>query len=226
MASDYYREKLASEKLRQVYGIAPPRVKQYLDAEINYIMKHIHANDSILELGCGYGRVLERVLSSPAWITGIDTSIASLLTAREVLMATQNVALAQMDAVNLGFADNSFDVVIGIQNGISAFHVDQRELIKESIRVTKPGGMILFSSYSCKFWSDRLEWFRLQSEAGLLGEIDYDKTHDGVIVCKDGFTATTVEPEQFLDLVAGFDISATIEEIDESSIFCKIEKYR
>jgi 2-polyprenyl-6-hydroxyphenyl methylase/3-demethylubiquinone-9 3-methyltransferase len=42
-----------------------------------------------------------------------------------------------------------------------------------------------------------LKWFELQSEVGLLGEIDYEKTKEGVIVCKDGFTATTVGPEDF-----------------------------
>jgi 2-polyprenyl-6-hydroxyphenyl methylase/3-demethylubiquinone-9 3-methyltransferase len=129
-----------------------------------------------------------------------------------------------MDALHLAFRDNSFDVVICIQNGISAFHVDQKELIKESIRVTKHSGMILFSSYSEKFWDHRLEWFQLQSEAGLLGEIDYEKTKDGMIICIDGFTATTLKPEQFLFLVSGLDVEAKVVEVDESSAFCEMRK--
>jgi 2-polyprenyl-6-hydroxyphenyl methylase/3-demethylubiquinone-9 3-methyltransferase len=131
-----------------------------------------------------------------------------------------------MDAVNLEFGDDYFDAVLCIQNGISAFHVNQTDLIKESIRVAKHGGLILFSSYSSKFWEHRLEWFQLQSEAGLLGEIDYEKTKNGVIVCKDGFTATTVSPEQFESLTSGLkDIHVNITEVDESSIFCEIIKY-
>jgi hypothetical protein len=119
---------------------------------------------------------------------------------------------------------NSFDGVICIQNGISAIHVDQKDLIQESIRVTKPCGLVLFSTYSEKFWDDRLHWFQLQADAGLLGEIDYEKTGDGVIICKDGFKATTVSPEQFLKLISGMNVQATIVEVDESSIFCEIRK--
>ncbi|MCK4576438.1 class I SAM-dependent methyltransferase, partial [candidate division WOR-3 bacterium] len=95
-------------------------------------------------------------------------------------------------------------------------------LMRESIRVTKPGGIIFFSSYSNKFWRYRLEWFQMKSDAGLLGEFDREKTHDGVIVCKDGFTATTIQPEQFLSLTEEFDVETKIVEVDESSIFCEI----
>jgi len=44
----------------------------------------------------------------------------------------------------------------------------------------------VFSTYAAEFWSERLRWFELQAAAGLVGEIDYEKTKDGVVVCKDG----------------------------------------
>jgi 2-polyprenyl-6-hydroxyphenyl methylase/3-demethylubiquinone-9 3-methyltransferase len=127
-----------------------------------------------------------------------------------------------MDAACLGFRNQAFDVVACIQNGISAFKVDQRTLIAESIRVTRPGGKVLFSSYSEKFWDDRLEWFKLQAEHGLLGEIDWQATGNGVIVCKDGFRATTVGPGEFAALTAGFDAQCRSEEVDGSSLFCEL----
>jgi 2-polyprenyl-6-hydroxyphenyl methylase/3-demethylubiquinone-9 3-methyltransferase len=141
----------------------------------------------------------------------------------DMLSGVTNCSLFQMDAVRLAFSDRVFDRVICIQNGISAFHVDQVELIRESIRVAKPGATVVFSSYSDKFWDYRLEWFQLQSEAGLLGEIDYEKTGDGVIVCKDGFQATTVGPHQFKTMMAGLGIDARVVEVDGSSLFCEIE---
>ena len=88
--------------------------------------------------------------------------------------------------------------------------------------MTRPGGMILFSTYSEKFWEHRLEWFRRQADAGLLGEIDWAKTGQGVIVCKDGFTATTVSPRQFYSLLTGLNVEATIVEVDDSSLFCEL----
>jgi SAM-dependent methyltransferase len=220
--ASYYAERLSAARLKQCYDIAPPRVKQYMEAELDYAARRIKPGDTVLELGCGYGRILPRVTERAAKVTGIDNSLASLLFAKEALRDLPNCSLALMDAVRLGFTDASFDCVLCIQNGISAFHVDQRELIEESIRVTKGGGTILFSSYSDKFWKHRLEWFELQSRAGLLGEIDYTKTGGGVIVCKDGFTATTVGPDAFRELTAGLDVDIEIAEVGESSVFCDI----
>ncbi len=155
-------------------------------------------------------------------VIGIDTSIGSLSLGRKTLRGIFNCYLLNMNAVQLAFPDRVFDLVVCIQNGISAFHVNQRDLIQEGIRVTKQGGTVLFSSYSDKFWKHRLEWFRLQSEAGLIGEIDEEKTSDGVIVCKDGFKATTVRPTQFRALTSAFNVHTRIVEVDESSLFCEI----
>ena len=220
--SDYYSEQLSAERLQRCYEVAPPRVRQYLDAEIRYTASRIRPSDTVLELGCGYGRVIESLAGNAGMLVGIDTSDASVQLGCRLLGGLPNCRLLQMDAVALGFRDRVFDVVLCIQNGISAFKVDQRALIAESIRVTRPGGRVLFSTYSQKFWKDRLEWFELQSECGLLGEIDWDRTRDGVIVCKDGFRATTMSPDDFVTLTSGFDVRPSIQEVDGSSVFCEI----
>jgi len=220
--SAYYLQKLSATRLRQVYELAPVRVMQYLDAEVNYVLGRIRPGDVVIELGCGYGRVLPKLAKKAGWVTGVDTSSPSLDLARQSLAAMSNCSLARMDAAKLSFRDQAFDCVICVQNGISAFHVDQRALIRESIRVTRVGGTVLFSSYSEKFWKQRLEWFELQSKAGLLGEIDHAKTTEGVIVCKDGFTATTVDANDFRALTTGLNANVRIVEVDESSLFCSI----
>jgi SAM-dependent methyltransferase len=206
---NYYDSNLSAERLRLVYELAPVRVKQYLEAEISYVLDRISLSDVVLELGCGYGRVLERLATKAKRVFGIDTSAAG-------------VHVAQMNAAALGFRDSSFDRVVCIQNGISAFYVDPKTLISESLRVTKRGGLALFSSYSMKFWKDRLEWFRIQSEHGLVGQIDWDATREGEIVCKDGFRGTTYTAERFAKIVSELGRCCTITEVDESSLFCEI----
>ena len=220
----YYNDNLSAERLKRCYEIAPPRVCQYLKAEENHVLQKIRPGDMVLELGCGYGRILPRLALKAGGVIGIDNSIASLLLAQEMFGGVTNCYLLCMDAVQLAFRDRVFDCVICIQNGISAFHVNQQDLVRESLRVTKPGGTVLFSSYSDRFWKDRLHWFQLQSEAGLVGEIDHEKTGDGVIVCKDGFTATTVRPHQFRSLTEELDVDTRIVEVDESSLFCEITR--
>jgi len=220
----YYQEKLAAERLKKCYEIASPRVKQYFSSELAHVLGKIAIDDKVLDLGCGYGRVLPQIAQKAAVVLGIDNSNSSLMLAQEKIRDIPNCSLVAADALRPGFKENVFDVVACIQNGISAFHVDQKELIKESLRVTKPGGIILFSSYAEKFWPHRLEWFRMQAGAGLLGEIDFEKTGDGVIICKDGFKATTVGPSQFLALTSDLSVEVSIVEVDESSIFCEIVK--
>jgi len=221
--SGYYSQKLSAVRLKQVYDIAPPRVRQYLDAEVNHVLEKMHPGDLVIELGCGYGRILPKLAEKAGWVIGIDTSAPSLEVARETLGTVSNCSLSRMDAATLGFPDKTFDCVICIQNGISAFHLDKRTLISESVRMARADGIVLFSSYSDKFWKHRLEWFELQSEAGLLGEIDYARTKNGVIACRDGFTATTVDAQKFRALTANLNVDARIVEVDESSLFCEMQ---
>ncbi|MEI6614748.1 MAG: class I SAM-dependent methyltransferase, partial [Chrysiogenales bacterium] len=194
----YYNDKLAAERLRQCYGLAPERTRKYLQAELDFTLSQIKPGDIVLDLGCGYGRTLPTLAAKAGSVIGIDNAEASIAMARQAAKDIPNIVVKEMDAARLLFATNLFDVVICNQNGISAFHCDQKNLLQEALRVTKPGGLALFSTYAKKFWEYRLEWFKLQAAAGLLGEIDWEKTKDGIIICHDGFTASTVSPEQFL----------------------------
>jgi len=47
MISDkrYYNEKLSADKLKSCYEIAPPRIQQYLEAEVNHVLKKINPED-------------------------------------------------------------------------------------------------------------------------------------------------------------------------------------
>jgi ubiquinone/menaquinone biosynthesis C-methylase UbiE len=220
--NDYYSEQLASNNLKRCYDIAPPRVKQYLQAEVKYVLEYLHPSDVVIELGCGYGRVLKELLTHSFMMLGIDTSLESLRLALEYMGNTAQYQLLQVDAARLPLENKSVDKVICIQNGISAFKIDPLHLIKESVRVTRRGGCCLFSSYSKAFWQHRLDWFKLQSDEGLIGEIDWTMTSDGVIVCKDGFKATTISPADFASACNQLRLNATICEVDESSIFCRI----
>jgi SAM-dependent methyltransferase len=219
----YYSEKLSAEQLRLCYEIAPPRVKQYLKAEIEFVLNKIKASDLVLELGCGYGRVLQKLVKKAKTVVGIDNSLASLRLAQETICKAPFCYILEMNAVELGFRCSQFDMVVCIQNGISVFEVDQKKLIKEAMRVTRSGGIVLFSSYTESFWEDRLEWFRLQSKRGLIGDIDDDATGHGVIVCKDGFRANTVSIDNFISLTSGLDIDPVITEVDSSSIFYEVQ---
>jgi len=220
----YYREWLSADRLLRCYEIAPERIRQYLDAEIEFVISNLDVAGLVFELGCGYGRVMRAVSKFVSWVVGNDISRESLEFARSYMEGCENYDVLLMDESQMGFRSCIFDVVFCVQNGISAFGVDKKRLIAETVRVTKDNGIILFSSYSLKIWEARLEWFRKQSQFGLIGEIDGQKTCDGTIVCKDGFRATTVSSDKFVELFGEFGLNASIIEVDESSIFCRVIK--
>jgi ubiquinone/menaquinone biosynthesis C-methylase UbiE len=221
---DYYSEKLNAIKLQRCYELAPERIKQFLEAEINFVLSKICPSDIVLDLGCGYGRVAIKLIEKARKVVGIDISKENILLAKQLYNKNKGLQFYEMNAVNLTFYDNRFDITICVQNGISAFKVSPLLLIKEALRVTKKGGILLFSSYSNKFWNDRLNWFKIQAKNGLIGEIDFDLTKDGMIVCKDGFTAITYSEQGFLDLASNFNVDTSIFEIDNSSLFCEMRK--
>lgn len=217
----YYDTSLSAERLKRCYDLATPRVRRYLEAEVEQTLASVAKRRRVLELGCGYGRVLGRLREVVDIAVGIDTSLDSLLLARRDLGG--GVELALMDATALGFAGGGFDAVVCVQNGLSAFHADARRVVAEALRVAAPGGRLVFSSYARRFWEHRLEWFRVQSRAGLVGEIDEGATADGEIVCKDGFTATTTDPAEFLSLFEPHGVTPSIVEVDGSSVFCVVD---
>lgn len=218
----YYTQKLSAERLQRCYEVATPRVEQYLQSEIQYVLDRITSEDLVVELGCGYGRVMKSMCDQAKVVIGVDTSPQNIEYGHRYLEGYSNYRLCRMNAADLTFPDEFFDAVVCIQNGICAFHEDKKTLLAESIRVTRNGGTVLYSSYSQRFWDERLRWFYLQAEEGLLGEIDEAKTGNGIIVCKDGFTVTTQSPEEFQSLASDLCLRCRITEVDESSIFCEI----
>ena len=152
-------------------------------------------------------------------------------------MAEESLALAQtlaepdarcefllMDATHMSFPDESFDVVVCIQNGICAFQAPRSELLREALRVVRPGGRLICSTYSDAFWAERLSWFESQSSEGLVGPIDYAATGDGVIACRDGFRSGTATRSELEKLFSELGVTAVITEVDESSLFCEATK--
>lgn len=223
MAS-YYSAKLHSNNLKKCYEIASPRVKQFLEAEIDFVLKNIKQYDLVMDLGCGYGRVATKLAGKARKVVGIDISEANIQLAKKYCGFSDSFEFLVMDAGKMDFPDHYFDVTICVQNGISAFKIKPYELFRESVRVTKKGGTVLVSTYSEKFWDERLTWFQKQAEHGLIGEIDYDQTKNGLIVCKDGFIATTYSGSDLLKIASEFNVYAEIHEVDQSSVFCKMIK--
>jgi 2-polyprenyl-6-hydroxyphenyl methylase/3-demethylubiquinone-9 3-methyltransferase len=224
MKENYYVKSLNTQKLYQAYQTKYPRVRQYLDAEISFVRSCLQGTEHVLELGAGYGRIMKELAPSCKSMIGIDISQDNVEFGNEYLSGTPHARLVVMDAHHFQFSEH-FDIVLCLQNALSAMKAQPLEYVKKITALLSPKGKAFISSYSAAFWEHRVGWFHEQSEKGLLGEIDKEKTKDGVIVCKDGFHATTLSPEDMeaIGKASGFPYEIT--EVDESSVFLIITKY-
>lgn len=116
----------------------------FTDSELDFLLGKIHAEDEVLDMGCGTGRftipLAERVKS----VSGLDLSPMMLATARKKLADRGLEAdLREGDMAALPFADASFDVVVSM---LALMHIpreDRQQVFREVARVLRPGGRLL-----------------------------------------------------------------------------------
>jgi ubiquinone/menaquinone biosynthesis C-methylase UbiE len=103
--------------------------------------------DSVLELACGTGRVtrhLRRRFKPPVELVATDLSV-DMLQVAEAALNDSSITFRVEDAQNLSFADNTFDLVV-CQFGLM-FLPDKQQGIREALRVLKPGGTFVFTTW-------------------------------------------------------------------------------
>jgi len=91
----------------------------------------------LLDVGCGTGMAAQLATKLGALVTGLDTSEAEIVIARE-RVPTGDFRCGEME--ELPFADASFDVLTGF-NALQ-FANDPLHALREARRVVKPGGYV------------------------------------------------------------------------------------
>ena len=109
---------------------------------------NIQPRERVLEVGVGTGINLS-LYPRDCTITGIDFSGSMLEKARERAarkeLQVQGIRLLQMDAADLKFADDSFDIVYAPY--LISVVPDPLKVAREMRRVCRPGGRIIFLNH-------------------------------------------------------------------------------
>jgi SAM-dependent methyltransferase len=128
--------------------------------------------DPVLDLGCGTGRMLRRPLLRGRRAVGVDLVAEGL---RAAGRTRPGPALVQASALPLPFADGTFGAVLLLD---VLEHVDDRAVLREVLRVLRPGGSVLISVPACPWlWSHRdvaaghLRRYRRRELRALLAEL-------------------------------------------------------
>jgi ubiquinone/menaquinone biosynthesis C-methylase UbiE len=118
--------------------------------------------DVVLDLGCGEGRhVISAYVEADVHSVGVDLSLQDLQLTREKFSPfrepdneARSFGLASASALQLPFADNTFDKVICSE--VLEHIPDYRAALGEIERVLKPGG--LFCASVPRRWPEKICW--------------------------------------------------------------------
>lgn len=124
--------------------------QHHKEGEIRIFGEVLDADDHVLELGCGEGRITSYIEPMVGHLTAVDIAPGMVYAATERL---DEPDLAIADASELPFDDDTFDTVLFPFNGIDYLSPSEqrRRTIDEVQRVLKPGGDFVFSSHN-QFW--------------------------------------------------------------------------
>ena len=115
-----------------------------------YIHRYAARGSRILEVGAGTGRYAVALAKEGMDVTAVELVEHNLAVLREKSRGIANLASFQGDATDLSrFPDNAFDVtlILGpMYHLYEAYEVNRA--IDEAVRVTKPGGALLFAFLS------------------------------------------------------------------------------
>ena len=116
----------------------------------DFIKRYVKSGDGVLDAGSGPGRFSIVAAGLGAKVTVLDIADKQLALAKQKIADAKVLngvdEFAKGDIINLSkFSDNNFDAVICFGGAISYTCEKRLEAVKELIRVTRPGGVILIS---------------------------------------------------------------------------------
>ncbi len=150
------------EKNKQAYNLISKdfdRTRTYLWRELSQFGKYAKDGDSVLDFGCGNGRLIGLFLEKEINYTGVDASEELINLAKQKFQdifssKIKKIEFLTVESLKLSFSDESFDSIYSI----AAFHhiptAKMRiNLLKEFHRLLKPNGRVILTNWN--LWQGR-----------------------------------------------------------------------
>jgi ubiquinone/menaquinone biosynthesis C-methylase UbiE len=114
------------------------------DRFVDHVVNHVPlVNKVVLEIGCGDGQQTLRIASRKNVVYSVDPDIHKVRHAR-TLKTKDKVTFGHGSAEAIAYPDSTFDVVIFSLSFHTIALYAMGASIAEAVRVTKPGGFIVF----------------------------------------------------------------------------------
>lgn len=138
-----------------------------------YLLPHLKPGLSVLDIGCGPGTITADIAArvAPGSVHAVDlfADVLDVARAEAERRDLSNVSFAAADVHELGFADDTFDVVHAHQ--VLQHVADPVAALREMRRVCRPGGVVAArdADYAGFIWYPRLPaldlWLELYEKA-------------------------------------------------------------
>ncbi|MBI5732606.1 methyltransferase domain-containing protein, partial [Candidatus Jorgensenbacteria bacterium] len=212
-------KKLSSLSLRliELTGKYPGRMhpKHLLSGVEPQYLKWLSTDDSVLDVGCGNGQHTLKAAAKVRRTVGFDTDMKQLKLAEAAAgrSGRSNAEFRKLSAEGkLPFSSGEFSAVLFL--GVLE-HLDKREgIIKEVVRVLKPGGKLLLGVPN-----EQTSWKRLQMRFGISHytdpdhRIEYSMNDIRKFLEENGFSILKIEPTAYdtpwagiIDLIGGISL--------------------
>ncbi len=134
-------------------SLPPHVVEHYLDKRVAFVEELMPAG-SVLDVGCGTGVVASRLADRGYAVSGVDPSTGML---EHLRRTDRRVEAVQGSATALPFEEGRFDLTMCVA---VMHHIAQpeavRDSLKEMVRVTTPGGLVLIWDHNPRnpYWKN------------------------------------------------------------------------
>jgi ubiquinone/menaquinone biosynthesis C-methylase UbiE len=111
----------------------------------------VESNSRVLQVACVYGdfsnRVADHLSKTGSKLNVLDVAPIQIDNVRKKLERHQNVAAHLQDSTAMAFPDDSFDETVVFFLLHEQPEYARRKTVEEAIRVTRPGGKVIFVDY-------------------------------------------------------------------------------
>jgi len=132
-------------------------INKTLKIFVNHFKQDSSNRYTILDLGCGTGRLFPALSEVGTIVVGLDYSEDLIIKANKTACSLQNVITVLYDMRELGniFQDGSFDLVIRAYTSLGYFTEDtEMSILSQCAKLVSPGGHLVVDTFNA-------DWFKL-----------------------------------------------------------------
>lgn len=195
--------------------ILTPPFTQYLEEE-NIKIHDLQAK-SLLELGCGSGRLFPLLAKQADQVVGLEIAKRQYQLASTLATSFTNIQVIHGDATKMPFCDNHFCATLMAWNTFGNLGEKRDAVLAEAIRVTKSQEKIYLSILAAEALSPYLEMLKVNNLT-----VEHI-THD-LVFLHEGLISERFSRQKLENIFDHFNLNYRVETLTSIGYWCELWK--